>query len=501
MVGLATETDLERLRQMAVLLEAENARLHRRLVELTRALAEAKGTAQTQLVLEIARLQEQLAARTRALFGPSSERRGHGARPDADHAPATARGHGPRTQASLPLVEVVHTRPDDTTPCPQCGGTLEPWKDQYEDAEELDVVERSFRIVRHRRQKYRCRCGACIVTAPGPAKLIAGGRYSVGFAVAVAVAKYLDHLPLARQVRQMARSGLRVDTQTLWDQLLALSHHLTPTYEALLAHVLSAPVLGADETTWQLMEPGRSKTWWVWALCRSDAVVYRLLGTRSADGARQVLGDYRGIVLCDGYAAYRALAKRTGGERAGPTITLAHCWAHVRRQYVEAEPSSPQAAEVLTLIGALYAAETAAQKTAGGDAAILLRERRDQVAPVVEKIRTWLLAQRALPQSALGKALAYTTALWPGLTAFLEHAAIPVDNNATERALRGIALGRKNHYGSRSERGTRVAALCYTLLESAKLAGVEPAAYLAEATRRAIAKPGTVTLPRELASA
>ena len=226
--------------------------------------------------------------------------------------------------------------------------------------------------------------------------------------------------------------------------------------------------------------------------------MYRLLGTRSAAGAATVLGDYRGVVVCDGYAAYRALAKRGGGDRAGPTITLAHCWAHVRRQYVEAESSSPQAAEVLTRIGELYTAEAAARETAAGDAAIFLAERRARVAPVVEAIRTWITQQRALPQSALGKALAYTTELWPGLVAFLDDAAIPVDNNATERALRGIALGRKNHYASRSERGTRVAALCYTLLESAKLAEVEPAAYLAEATRRAITTPGTVTLPRDL---
>ena len=504
MVGLATETDLERLRQMALLLEAENARLHRRLVELTRALAQATGAAhaQLELELELQHLQEQLAGRTRALFGPSSERRSGGAEAEAPSAGAPRRGHGPRAQATLPLVEVVHARPaDEAAPCPQCGGTLAPWTDQYEEADEIDVVERSFRIVRHRRQKYRCRCGGCVATAPGPAKLIPGGRYSVDFAVSVAVAKYCDHLPLARQVRQMARVGLTVDTQTLWDQLLALSQHLTPTYDALVADVLTAPVLGADETTWQLMEPGRSKTWWVWALCRPDAVAYRLLGTRSAEGAATVLRDYRGIVLCDGYAAYRALAKRGAADRAGPTITLAHCWAHVRRQYVETESSSPQAAEVLTLIGQLYAAEATAQATAGDDPTVLLAERRARAAPIVAGIRTWVTQQRALPQSTLGKALAYTTELWPGLVAFLDHAAIPVDNNATERALRGIALGRKDHYGSRSERGTRVAALCYTLLESAKLTGVEPAAYLAEATRRAIALPGTVTLPRDLRGA
>src|SRR5207245_7529750 len=105
-------------------------------------------------------------------------------------------------------------------------------------------------------------------------------------------------------------------------------------------------------------------------------------------GAATVLGDYRGVVVCDGYAVYRALAKRGGGDRAGPTITLAHCWAHVRRQYVEAEASSPQAAAVLTRIGELYAAEAAAQATAAGDAAVLLAERRTRAAPVVEAIRT-----------------------------------------------------------------------------------------------------------------
>src|SRR5207245_8753979 len=242
----------------------------------------------------------------------------------------------------------------------------------------------------HSRTKHRGRCGGGGLTAPGPAKLVAGGRYAVDFAVSVAVGQYLDHLPLARQVRQMARVGLTVDTQTLWDQLLALSHHVTPSYEALGAHVLTAPVLGADETTWQLMEPGRSKTWWVWALARPDAVVYRLLGTRSAAGAATVLGDYRGIVLCDGYAAYGALTKRGATDRAGPTITLAHCWAHVRRQYVEAEPAYPQAAEILTLIGQLYAAEATVQETAAGDPAVLLAERRARMASVIDAIRTWV---------------------------------------------------------------------------------------------------------------
>jgi transposase len=325
-IDLARERDPEMLRQVARLLEAENAWLHRRLAELTRALAEARGEAQTQLALELRQLQEQLAARTQALYGRSSERRGRGPDADAnaaDRPPPPQRGHGPRTQPSLPLVEVTHTLDAADETCPKCGGHLEAWTGQTEDAEEIDVVERQFVLKRHRRQKYRCGCGECIDTALGPPKLVAGGRYSVDFAVAVAVGKYLDHLPLARQVRQMRRQGLVVDTQTLWDQLAALAGHLTPTYEALRTYVRAAPVLGADETTWQLMEPGRSKTWYVWTLHRPDAVVYQLRGTRSAAGARDVLGAYAGIVLCDGYAAYRALTK---GEGAG-ALTLAHCWA------------------------------------------------------------------------------------------------------------------------------------------------------------------------------
>jgi len=250
-------------------------------------------------------------------------------------------------------------------------------------------------------------------------------------------------MSLARQVRQLARLGLVTDTQTLWDQLHALSGHLTPTSEALLAYVRTAAVLGADETTWPLMEPGHTKTWWVWTLARPDAVVYQLRGSRSTATAAEILGDYTGIVMCDGYAVYQALAAAGAGGLADPPITLVHCWAHVRRAFVEAEPHDPQVAGVLELIRDLYAAEATAQERAAGDAHALLAERHARAAPLVEQIRTWVRQQPALPRSLLGKALAYITDLWPGLVAFLDHAAVPLDNNATERALRGVAVGRK----------------------------------------------------------
>ncbi len=326
---------------------------------------------------------------------------------------------------------------------------------------------------------------------------MAGGRYSIDFAVDVAIAKFADHLPLERQVRQMARDGLAVDSSTLWEQTWFLSQHLMATYEANHADVLASDVIAVDETWWRLMKKEASKRWWVWSIAREDAVSYRLLPSRSADAARTVLGDYTGVAICDGYKAYDVLAR----EREGSDLTLAHCWAHVRRKFVEAEPFYPEAGHVLERIGQLYAIEAEAKRASPEERlATLAALRAKQSKPVIDEIRTWLMTQRALPRSGLGKAIAYTGGLWPGLVRFLENPKIPLDTIGVERALRGVAVGRKNHYGSRSERGTRVAALLYSLIESAKLAGVEPRAYLAKAARRAIRNPGTVTLARDLKS-
>jgi transposase len=347
-----------------------------------------------------------------------------------------------------------------------------------------------------------------VETAPGPPRLTThpdrrGRRYSADFAVEVAIGKYLDHLPLERQVRMMRREGLTIDSQTLWDQIEAAATILAPTYEALRRQVQTAPVIGADETWWRVCVGPAGKRWWAWSLTSETAVTYTILESRSQEAARQVLNGYRGIVIADGYSAYEALA------RAGPRFTLAHCWAHVRRKFVEAEPHYPgPCAEVLDLIGQLYAVERDCPPRVGAATEAEdteLRHRRadlraERSAPLVATIRTWAQGQRALPESSLGKAIAYMLGLWPGLTRFLDDPRIPLDNNATERALRGMVIGRKNHYGSRSRRGTEVAALLYSLIESAKLCGVEPKAYLLRALRAALATPGTVTLPHTLAT-
>jgi transposase len=502
-VRIETERDPERLRQIALLLEKENHHLHRRLADLTRRLAEATGTdAIAELQLELKLLEEQLAQKNQELFGRSSEKRSSGTSTTNGAAAQPRTGHGPREQRELPIVERVHVLDEPDRVCPKCGGDLREMAGQYEESEEVDVVARSFEIVRHKRQKYRCQCGECVETALGPAKLIPGGRYSIDFAVEVTIAKYCDHMPLARQVRQMKRAGLVTDTQTLWDQLFALYRHLAPIGGAIHAFVMGAPVVVADETRWPLLgEPGQSK-WHAWAVASPEAISYRIEPSRSAEAARSVLGTYTGCVVADGYGAYGALQEALAAERAGPSFELAHCWVHCRRKFVEAEPHHPVATEMIEKIGLLYAVEAEVRELPEAERRMRLGElRREKSKPVVEDIRTWVTTQSALPRSSLGKAIAYTQNLWPGLVRFLENPGIPLDTNAAERGMRAVAVGRKNHYGSRSERGTRAAALFYTLIESAKLAGVEPAAYLAEAARRAIAAPATITLPRDLAVA
>jgi len=499
-IDVAHETNIERLRQVTLLVMRENDYLHDRLRSLTARLAVAEGTEATTLQMEIELLTEQLDRQRRAAFAESSEKRRSAQKSsDPDNKPKARTGHGPTVQEKLPVVEVVHDLDEADKACPSCGGELGAMQGQFEESGEIDVVERSFRVLRHRRSKYRCSCCSQIETALPPAKLIPGGRYSIAFAVEVAVGKYLDHAPLARQARAMERQGLEVSTQTLWDQLWALHGHLKPTYYALHNYVLSIPVIGADETTWRLMGTGKTGKCWVWSVCAGDAVFYRIDASRSAVAAAQILRDYSGTIVCDGYGAYSKLAKDRRQDPSAKAPTLAHCWAHVRRKFVEAEPHYLRARLVIDMIAKLYAVEAKAREQGiTGEALLLVR--REKSAPVIEELRAWMLAERALPRSGIGIAIGYADGIWPGLVRFLDDPLIPLDNNQTERGMRGVAIGRKNHYGSRSERGLEVAALMYTLIESAKLAGVDPAAYLREATLRAIANPGTVTLPNVLRS-
>ena len=492
--------DVDTLKQVARLQAVEIERLHKKLAELTEALAKLQGKDPTgALQLELAALKSQLDRHQRKLFGTSSERRGKGDR--KKKPPKKREKFGNRAQPDLPVESIEHTLPADERDCPSCGGQLERMSEVTEDSEEITVVERTFKLVRHKRCKYRCRCSSAIVTAPGPHKLVPGGRYSLEFAIRVAIDKYLHHMPLSRQVREMANLGLLVDSQTLWQQLQHLAKLLEPCYAHIQDYILGADVIGADETWWRVMEKKKgSKKWWVWAISTHDAVFYRVDESRGSEAARRCLGDFEGIVVCDGYSAYQSLAK------ARVNLILARCWSHARRKFFSARKTYPDECEVaLDWIDALFAIEKEAPAPEGleGDAKsdalarrAQLREERSR--PIIEKLQRWAHEQTALPKSDLGKAIKYLVNQWPGLVRFLDDPMIPLHNNHMERELRNWVLGRKNHYGSRSRRGTEVAALFYTLIETAQLHGIDPAEYLRSAAIQAIESPGpdAAMLPR-----
>lgn len=265
-------------------------------------------------------------------------------------------------------------------------------------------------------------------------------------------------MPLARQVRQMKAEGLEIDTQTLWDQLNKLSAILYPVYQQILEFVLAHSVVGADETKWRMMSEkerikhDKNKSWQVWTLAVTKAVYYEIQDGRGLQAAQKLLGQYQGTIICDGYIVYESLA----GE--SQSVSLAFCWAHVRRKYKDIEEFFPKDTEkVIELIDKLFEIDRCAP--GDDDDALIERARlRDtRSRPIIAEIEQWAKDVQTLPESGLAKAIAYMTNHWSGLLRFLDDEKIPLSNNITERANRDPVLGRKNHYGSRSVRGTEVA--------------------------------------------
>ena len=496
-------SDVKTLQQVASHLEKSTVRLAKENARLRAENTRLRcGNADPQLELDL--LKEQLAAMKREIFSESSERTPREKKPGNDKPTEPRRGHGPTSQPNLPVEEVIHTLKEEDRTCPICGETLTEMGDQVEESEEITVVGVEYKILKHRRQKYRCRCNEQVMTAPGPAKHIPGGRYSVDFAVHVAEQKYLDHLPLERQVKAMSRAGLETTSQTLWDQINVLARILEPTYRTLCKMVLESGVVFADETFWRNHENSETSRWWTWCVASEDIATYRILNSRSQKAARKVLSGFEGVAMTDGYTAYQSLAK------SSVNLELAHCWAHVRRKFLEAADFNRElSGQAVELINTLFKIEREVPR-AGPDATdeerqrildLRSRLRQEKSKPVIKELLEWGGRHdgAVLPQSKLGKAISYMLKLWKGLTLFLDNPRVPLDNNAAERALRGVVVGRKNHYGSKSKRGTEVAAIFYTLFETAKLSGVDnPGAYVAFAAKRAIADHGAVTLPSDL---
>lgn len=524
------ETDIERLRAVALALDSDNRLLLQRLQRLLHELAAATDRKQQILLAEEIRLlNEKIGQMNQEKFSPSqSERRGRreGVPPRPPREPKEKTGHGPTPQPQLPIVPKLHPLDEADKICPHCGFALRTMNGQLEESQEITLIERHYQITLHQREK--CSCGACghIETALGPDKLIPGGRYSIEFAASVAVDKYSEHLPLARQATRMARQGLIVDRQTLWDQLQALSVWLLPVYQMLKKHVLAQPLVYADETTWRLMGTGATRKWWVWEVGTEDAAYVELFPSRGTDAASIVLEGYDGIVMADGLSTYKALEKLrdySGGEQITlegeaalerakiPNFTLVICWMHARRPLVKAEKNYPAATEPLDLIAELYAIEAEAEArsrvgapTREQQRAALLAARRElraeRSAGVIAQIQEWRDRQRVLPGSQLEKGVSFLTNQWVGLTRFLDDPQIPLDNGLVERDMRSPAQGRKNHQGSRSPARAQVSGLFYSLILSCRRVGVHPEAYLIDSARRAIRKEPP-RLPHEFAAA
>lgn len=474
-------TDIEHLRRIALAQHRELQRLTKVLASKSAKIDELLGkSGELQATLKLIdqmQERERRAAKESEEFSKNEREPGTNRNPDK-----TKTGHGPTQQTEIERVVEVSELDDADRACPACGGTLEPLDGQFETSEVVDVIDVRYRVVEARRQKYVCQCGGCVETAPGPERLINGGRYSLRFGAKVAIDKYLDHAPLARQARTAKRHGLSVTTQALWDQLWAMASQLRPSYDALLAHLLGKPVIGLDQTSWKRLEERNGRPWQMWCLTADDVVFHTIRDDKSARTFVDLVGHYNGVIICD------ALSTHGAGAREGPGIVLAGCWAHVFRKYQDALEDHPQAEVALALIKNLYEIDARAQSLEER-----LRLRQVESVAVLRDLKTWCEAEAILKSTSVGDAIRYTLTYWSRLTRFIEDARIPLDNNATERGVRGPVVGRKNHYGSKSQRGTEVASIFYTLLETAKLNDVSPSEYLVAALRAA--KQGRTLLP------
>lgn len=465
-VDLEREQDIEELRRMAQALEAQNRILLEALAAQRREIEKLRGKGGdiqlTLKMLETLKAKAEAAAASAAAAKDALKKRTDEHRKRSQRERSQSR---PTPQPSLPMVEREYTLDEADRACPSCGGELLPMKGQFEESEMIDVIDVSYRVVKVKQQKYVCRCGGCVETALGPDRALPGSRYSLAFAIKVLIDKYLDHIPLERQCRIMDRHGLVVTSQTLWDLAYAVAQRLSLVDAALFDHVKAQPVIGLDQTGWPRLEVQGSKPWQMWCLTAPGVVVHRIRDDKSAATFKDLVGDYNGTIVAD------ALGTHEAGAREGPGITLAGCWAHVYRRFDEALPDHPDAERVLAWIGALYDLDRQGQ--------------RELAPPILAEMRAWLYERAGDTHVSIGKAAAYTLGIWDRLTRFVEDARIPLDNNATERAIRGPVVGRKNHYGSKSRRGTQVAATLYTILETLKLHDVDPTAYLVAAIKAA----------------
>ncbi len=406
--------------------------------------------------------------------------------PTAANTPAPA-----AKPARRPLPEHLPRQIETHTPaeqvCPQCGGTLAKLGEDV--SEMLEYVPASFKVIRHVRPKLSCTGCDAIVQAPAPSRPIERGIAGPGLLAHVLTAKYCDHLPLHRQNAIYAREGVDLEDSTLADWVGASSRLVQPLVESLRRYVLGGNKLHADDTPVPVLAPGngKTKTGRLWTYVRDDrpagdtaapAVWFSYSPDRKGEHPQQHLRDFTGTLQADAYAGFNQLYENG-------RIQEAACWAHVRRKFYELMEAhkSPIATEAVERIAALYAIESEIRGRAPDERR---QVRQARVRPLLDAMHDWLEASLAKlsKKSDTSAAIRYALALWDALVRFCDDGRVEIDNNAAERALRCVAIGRKNYLFAGSDSGGERAATFYSLIGTAKLNGLDPEAYLRELLTR-----------------
>ena len=468
------------LQELTLLHEKLKLRLARLLRQQYGASSEKLRAAINQLELTLGDIEEQIAE----MMPPEPEQPPAPARPtSASVEPARRKPVRRPLPDSLPRDVVEHAAP---CACPKCGGVLRPLGEDV--TEVLDYVPACFRVIRHVRPKLSCRSCESIAQAPVPSLPIQRGLATPALLAHVLVAKYADHCPLYRQAEIYARAGVELDRSTLADWVGQSARLVRPLVDALGAHVMAAERVHADDTTVPVLDPGRgtTKTGRLWCYVRDDrpfggtappAVLYRYSPDRKGEHPRTHLAGFHGILQADGYTGYAGL------YQSG--VTEAACMAHCRRPFFDlhASTGSPLALEALQRIAALYAIEATIR---GQSPEARLAVRQAQSAPLFSDLRTWLetTLSRISGKSELAVAIRYMLSRWNALTLVLRDGRACIDNNAAERAMRPIPLGRKNWLHAGSDAGGERAAAIFSLTETAKLNSLDPEDYLRQVLER-----------------
>jgi transposase len=482
------DTLQQMLREVVPELQAENEKLRLLIQRLLRhrygPRSEKLDLDQLQLGLED---EEQAAAESEAAedakdaSGPSGKPR---------QTKPTNRNRG-ALPAHLPRFEVVIDV--ESKDCPCCGGTLH--KIGEERTEQLDIVPSQLRVKVTCRPRYACRtCEGAVVQAPAPERPIDGGMATEALVVHVVVSKFCDSLPLYRQAQMLKRQGISLDRSTLSTWVGRACWWLAPLYELVLSTVLSSNKVFADETTLPVLDPGRgrTKTGRLWCYAIDDrpwagpappAAAYVYSEDRRGEHPTTHLAAFKGTLQVDGYAGFGSLVE----ARTDASIRLAFCWAHLRRPFYEfyISTESSLAAEVLARIGRLYEIEA---EIRGKPPDVRQAVRQQRCRPLVEDLHKWL--QNQLPRvpgwSDLAKAMRYALRHWDGLILYLDDGRLEMDSNVVERAIRPVTITRKNSLFAGSDGGARHWAIAMTLIQTAKLNGVDPMAWLTDALERIV---------------